>query len=401
VGVCPQDNWQTNLSSNRTTASLDPFKYPIPGGATTVKFHTSSFDLLGTAVGGAVAIAWFNSSDVQITTGAGLGIFNAVDGVPFATGVFTIPSDASYYRIYTSLFISGTLIGSFGANGVAEWLGTCADWCQYGVIPNPAAVGVVTITDSLITLVAAAALTAVGQEALLPFVEAALGVLTGLLFTIPVCDSLPEPTPDLDLTAILTWSPAAVYQWFQTASWLVFCKCAPATGGGPDPLPPPPPGVIAPPSVSPTQPPLVCDNTDICTNLDRIFAVLGAIQSQVTMVRNDVKVIQRQKVPFAYNKGTLHTGLTGNGILVVSDILGLSAQFTTVPSYLSSDMDPSARSSYFFGWLNLGTVDGWQRKIKLTHNPQLVLDVEGDVTRVEYEFITGVVANIQLLVAEP
>jgi hypothetical protein len=127
---------------------------------------------------------------------------------------------------------------------------------------------------------------------------------------------------------------------------------------------------------------------------------LASLTANVSYARRDIQIIQRQGVPFAYIPGPAFTDLSGNGELAVSDILALSVQSTTVPPGLGIiSTDPTEYR--FLGRLSFGTADGWLRQVMISHNPHLVLPVEGPVTRIGYSLQAGVVANIQTFVAEP
>ncbi len=120
-----------------------------------------------------------------------------------------------------------------------------------------------------------------------------------------------------------------------------------------------------------------------------------ALQSLVL----DVRLIQRQKVPFAYVPGTAHTGLTGAGTIAVQGLLGLSVVITAQPGYFSSDMAPVA-STFKFGSLSWGTTDGYELRHVVTHNPHLFTGIDGDIAAIGYLFEPGVTATILELLRE-
>lgn len=277
------------------------------------------------------------------------------------------------------------------------------DYCAYGTGANPDAQVYTTITATLVD----AAVLALGGGVLL---VTALDTLIGApLLLGDLCSSPPPATPvftDADFIAgTQIWAPGSFdkrMQAFKAGIWHFYCRCTPSPGGGsPDPVDYPLPTPVSGPA-SGTAPPITvnCDDTAICTLLNQIVRQLTALQLQVTSERSDVQLIQRQKVPFAYVPGTLHTGLTGSGTLAVQGILGLSIDSTSIPSYLSSDMAP-VQSWFKLGEVSWGTSDGWQARRVVTHNPHLFLDIDGDVTGVAYDFEPGVVANILELLREP
>jgi hypothetical protein len=158
--------------------------------------------------------------------------------------------------------------------------------------------------------------------------------------------------------------------------------------------------VVNPPADPVGQPLNPCDEGDICATLTRIQDQISRLAASVSYARRDLQIVQRQGVPFAYVPGPAFTDLSGSGELSVSDILALSVQCTTVPSTLSLiSADPVEYR--FLGRLSLGTADGWLRQVMLSHNPHLVLPIEGPVTRIGYSLQAGVVANVQTFIAEP
>jgi hypothetical protein len=273
--------------------------------------------------------------------------------------------------------------------------------CAYGTRLKSGAAIVTTITAALIDAVIVAL--GGGVLAVTAF-DALIGapLLPGVMCTEP-----PPPTPtfvDSDfILGTMIPSPGSFDKFMQAiraGAWNLYCECIPATGGGPPPVDYPAPAPIVLPSGSTGAPlPLVCDDTDICTILNQLMRQLAAMNAQVSYIRRDVQLIQRQKVPFAYVLGGLHTGLVGAGTFVVQGVLGFAVQTTTMPAYLSSDMAPT-QSWFKLGEVSWGTPDGWQARRIVTHNPHLFMDVDGDVTLFAYNFEPGVVANVQELVRE-
>jgi len=278
-----------------------------------------------------------------------------------------------------------------------------AGYCQYGTRIQPAQQEVAIISDAAI----AAAAILVPELAFLAIAWSA--ILAGATFVPGLMCAGPPPAMPLftDADFILgTGIPAPgsfskFMQSFQAAAWPLYCECLPATGGGSAPIDWPGAADDPQPHTPGPVAPIVCDNGDICATLDAIQRQLLGLATNLQLNRSDVRLIQRQKVPFAYLPGTNHVGLTGNGTFTVSGILGLSVAFSATPPGLSSDVDSIAPSSYFLGWINLGTVDGWLRKIPLVHNPQLILDVEATITTVEYELPPLTTAAILELRSEP
>jgi hypothetical protein len=200
--------------------------------------------------------------------------------------------------------------------------------------------------------------------------------------------------PDTESIAAI----AKAWQWLHWAAWPQFCECVP---GSPSPLPPP--VVIEPPPTGAPPGPLVgftCDTDELCTQMQRLTLAVSALAQGQASMSSLVTLIQRQHVPFAYVPGTRHSGLSGSGTLAISSLLGVSVEATTIPTWLSATTAPV--NSYFrLGEISLGTAEGWQRRIIVTHSQHLVLDLDGDLTTLGYLFEPGVVANILELVREP
>jgi hypothetical protein len=114
-----------------------------------------------------------------------------------------------------------------------------------------------------------------------------------------------------------------------------------------------------------------------------------------------VDLIQRQNVPFAYVPGVLHSGLTGAGQFGVSGILGLKITFTTVPSSAGVSIG-NPNNLWNLGWINVGSVDGWQPRVWLSDNPQILFPNDmGAMTLLGFSLLPGVVANVLELKREP
>jgi hypothetical protein len=292
----------------------------------------------------------------------------------------------------TPMFVSVTAIIAF--------TGSC-ETCAFGTEPKPG-VGATLIASAgivdLVTLIMD-----------LPWLGVIYSTFIGeLIYTGSVCAGNPAPFPtftacDLDPFCGL-FNPANLDRFraaWEIGLWYTYCQCKTGPGGSPPPTPPPLPSPSPPSPAPPPIVPISCDGGDLCNVINHLQQMLDAMNRNIANVTAMVTLIQRQKVPFAYVRGAPTAGLTGNGQLAVQGILGCSVNITGAPSYLGSDMDPTARSTYFFGWLNLGTPDGWLRKVKLTHAPQVVLDIDGDVTAIEYQLEPGVTASLTPLVREP
>jgi hypothetical protein len=274
-------------------------------------------------------------------------------------------------------------------------------YCQYGTRLKPAQQVVQVISDAAIT---AAAI-------LVPEIDwlaVAFGALVGLSW-IPgnVCNGPPPQMPTFTAADFVggtqipaPGSLAKLMTAFQSIVWPQYCECLPATGGGPAPI-------VYPPAIQPQPPgapgpiaPIVCDNTDLCATLLELSRQLTSMSGQLSLVRQDVQLIQRQGVPFGYVIGSIHSALSNSGQFAIADILGLAVTFTTLPGiYQPSLGDPD--TYHQLGKISVGTVDGWERSWQPTHSPYMILPIPGAVTLVGFSFAPGIVATISELLREP
>ncbi len=277
------------------------------------------------------------------------------------------------------------------------------DFCAYGTRVQPGVQNAEVITEALV----AASAIAVPE---LTWAEVAFGALIGFTW-VPgnVCAGPPPSIPPFSPGDFIAGTDIPLpgtfpklLQLFEAVNWGRVCECIPASGMSPPAVPFPPPTFGAPPSTAPLPPPpLVCDNADICTTLNRLEAELLAVSGAVGRIGLVTNLIQRQEVPFAYVPGAVHPGLSGLGQLATSGILGLACEFTALPLSLLSPALSDPATYHQIGKLTLGTADGWQRSYEPTHSPYLILGVSGAVTEIGYAFADGVVATLTELVREP
>jgi hypothetical protein len=92
--------------------------------------------------------------------------------------------------------------------------------------------------------------------------------------------------------------------------------------------------------------------------------------------------------------------LTGSGQFGVQGLLGLIVNLTTLPAWIgnAAGVPPT---NFDAGFVTVGTAGGWQRSVRLEHNPTLVLPIDGAETLVGYTLRPGAVATITELVREP
>jgi len=274
-------------------------------------------------------------------------------------------------------------------------------YCQYGtrIQPNQQLVGV--ISEAVI-----AAATALVPE--LVWLEVSFGALIGISWVPGTFCTGPPPDmphfgPDDFIVGTKIPAPGSIGKFLtalQSALWPSYCECLPATGGGPTPITYPPGRQEQEPGTPGPIAPVVCDNTNLCASIDAISRRLTAIGGQLTLMRQDVQLIQRQGVPFGYLVGASHGPLTGSGDFAIADLIGLEVSFSVIPPIPGhSAGDPD--TYHQIGKVSLGTAQGWRRSWMPTHSPYLIFPVSGAFTRVGYTFPAGITATIAELVREP
>lgn len=124
-------------------------------------------------------------------------------------------------------------------------------------------------------------------------------------------------------------------------------------------------------------------------------------QALLERILGMVTLIQRQAAPMSYVYGANHTGLTGHGSFAVSQLLGVSVDVTTIPSW-GGRIDGSPVEYFDLGFVTLGTADGYDVSRRIDHDGSLVLPQSaGAFTAVGYTLEPGVVVSIRELVREP
>jgi hypothetical protein len=299
-----------------------------------------------------------------------------------------------YIRVFDTVFgdNTGSLDYVLSGPGVGA--------CQYGGEADSTKTLPYVVTTAVLDAVIASALALTGQLELLPYVATAAAAIEGTIPFAVDCTVVPSAVTPLNLTDPSSLSPDNLRAWLRQAMWSWFCKCTAAPGGSPAPKPFVPPPVVVDPHAPITPPtPVSCNNTDLCSYLNHLEQLVAAIGTQVSYLRTDVRLIQRQGVPFGYLHGTAHGPLTGQGDFAVADILGLEVSFSSIPALPGhSAGDPD--TYHQLGKISLGTVDGWRRSWQPTHSPYLIFPVSGAFTKVGYTFPAGVTATITELLRE-
>jgi hypothetical protein len=164
--------------------------------------------------------------------------------------------------------------------------------------------------------------------------------------------------------------------------------------------PNPAPYAPAPPAVPTTDLPV--QPTFPCTTDANICELVNYLSVQVAATKLQVDLIQRQSVPFAFNTGTVHSGLSGSGSFTVAGLIGLLIQSSTVPTAWGSSVDSPARNIPSTVTVAVGTTAGDQDSHFCHLGEEVWLPPGmGAMTKVSYSFRPGCGGAITELKREP
>lgn len=124
-----------------------------------------------------------------------------------------------------------------------------------------------------------------------------------------------------------------------------------------------------------------------------ILGLLHNIQDMVTL-------LQRQGLPFAYQNGAVHSGVSGSGEISVSQLLGAKFSPSSIPpdaGQVAGDPD----ELWLDSWYTWGNADGWREREFLRHSPQISLPANCQLyTKLGYSFRPGLTVDVQELERE-
>jgi hypothetical protein len=125
------------------------------------------------------------------------------------------------------------------------------------------------------------------------------------------------------------------------------------------------------------------------------------LTAMLLQIIGNVQLIQRQLAPFAYVPGTVHSGLSGSGVIGISGLLGCKINVTTIPTQIGRE--GTAPVEYFdMGFITFGTADGYPQAYRLERAQQLLLPARASAfTDLAYDLHPGVVCDITELLREP
>lgn len=286
-----------------------------------------------------------------------------------------------------------TMHWSITYTGTGGTVGVCA----YGVEP--------LIANPFILPVTAAALASVGVYFSNPWTAIPAGILLGTqLASNLICA---EPKPVDQVISFEDWTTPDVAPYMTVGNhkqvrnilnlfWDQLCHCKPAPSGSPAPISPPV-TVISKPTYYIGPVTNIIDNTEISTTIDEVWNYLTTISF---LSNNNISIGQQTLDCSCTNLklGNAHEGLTGEGVITVSGIHGLSVTYTTLPDRIGVAIgDPD--TIYTGAWINVGNAWGWQPRMFPNTTSWIVFPPDmHQMTQVGYSVPEDVVLTIAELV---
>lgn len=263
--------------------------------------------------------------------------------------------------------------------------------CQYGSSPLPTSPNEVWVTGDMLRQALGSTVSEQLPVPTFTFAQQLYNV-SGLCSAQP-----PDPPVITDGDILLAQSnPISwlvlmdkVGKWRDSWAFTQYCQCnAPPTGGGSTTVgPPPKPNLPNTPLVTP---PSGCTTDDLCKRLDQVLWILEHSNNNQTHMVTTTN-------PVTYVNGPVHV-VSGSGYISVAPSVAISISLSGLPPYLGSQ-PTSPRTIYTHCHVALGTSSGYQERIPLRHNPQLI-NLDGYVTSVGYDMLAGVTATIAELHAQ-
>jgi len=133
-----------------------------------------------------------------------------------------------------------------------------------------------------------------------------------------------------------------------------------------------------------------------------LMGAINRISQELSYMRGQIDLIQRQAVPFAYVPGELHEDLTDAGEFSVTGLIG--ARVTITATFPSSIGVEAGNPEHLFGagWIQWGNADGYSARVWLDQVDTLSFpDAAGAYTLLAYSLPPGVVVSILELEREP
>jgi hypothetical protein len=167
----------------------------------------------------------------------------------------------------------------------------------------------------------------------------------------------------------------------------------------PDPIFCPPAGTPPIPVVDPAPPDLPVAPPWSCTTIGDVCARLFQMNIKLDWIIRKLDLMPQLNLPLGYVVGTVHSGLTGTGNIVVSGIRGLHVSVTTIPATWGRMAATPPRYIPALATIQVGTSSDLQEATWIHYAEQLIYPVDSAQTEVRYNFRPGVTATVTELVS--
>ena len=168
----------------------------------------------------------------------------------------------------------------------------------------------------------------------------------------------------------------------------------------------PPDPVFCPPAGTPPLPVIDPDPTNLpvappwaCTTIGDVCARLFQMNIKLDWIIRKLDLLPQLNLPVGYVVGTVHTGLTGTGNIVVSGIRGLHVSVTTIPTTWGRMAATPPRYIPALATVQVGTSSDLEEATWIHYAEQLIYPIDTATTEVRYNLRPGVTATITELVS--
>jgi hypothetical protein len=144
-----------------------------------------------------------------------------------------------------------------------------------------------------------------------------------------------------------------------------------------------------------------CNNVDVCATLISMTQQLAAIQQALNGDLELTTLIQRYRVPFAYIRGAVHSGLMNSGSFAITRLVGVRTEITAAgPNHRQvMGTPPYVRD---LGWISVSDGNGMLQEIRLTRDRQVWFPQSMELaTLLGFSVASDVTMEITELEAEP
>jgi hypothetical protein len=152
----------------------------------------------------------------------------------------------------------------------------------------------------------------------------------------------------------------------------------------------------------PTTPPTSFNPCVSCPPDPYLQGAIAQILGELSILKLQVDLIQRQAVPFATVDGDLHDGLTGNGEISVQGLVGVRVAIVDSIEGTVSVTDGHPETLHGTGWIRWGDDVGWRERVFLSNEVTLSTPyVASAMTKIGYSLPPGMEIDIVTLEREP